>query len=154
MRTRAERARALLISLVCLDSWGKRLWKFYVAPESITCSSLESKTPYEAKHNKKPYLGVSRIRTIAYVKDLNAGKLDSRACVGRFVVMIPNLKDLESMAEKASITVERNGCIQSKRRTSLLIRQLQSLVYCLRGRWKVIKSSSTINPVEPTKSQR
>ena len=48
--------------------------------------ALQGKTPYEMHHGKKPYLaGIQEFGTVAYVKDLNAGKLDPKACVGRFV---------------------------------------------------------------------
>jgi hypothetical protein len=37
-------------------------------------------------HNKKPHLaGIQEFRAVAYVKDLTAGKLDSRAKKGCFV---------------------------------------------------------------------
>ena len=37
-------------------------------------------------HGKKPHLaGIQEFGTAAYVKDLDAGKLDPKACVGRFV---------------------------------------------------------------------
>ena len=52
---------------------------------SGTCA-LAGKTPYEARHGKKPNLaGIQEFGAAAYVKDLSAGKLDSRARVGRFV---------------------------------------------------------------------
>jgi hypothetical protein len=72
--------------------------------------ALDGKTPYKMKHNKKPHLGgIHEFGTAAYVKDLKAGKLDSRAQLGRFVGY-----DLESKGfriywqRKQSETVERN----------------------------------------------
>ena len=45
--------------------------------------ALKGKTPYEMKNNKKPHLaGIQEFGTAAYVKDLNAGKLDAHAQVG------------------------------------------------------------------------
>ena len=44
------------------------------------------KSPYEMRHKKKPHLtGIQEFSAAAYVKDLKAGKLDSRAKVGQFV---------------------------------------------------------------------
>jgi len=48
--------------------------------------ALDGKTPYEMKHKKKPHLGgIHKFGAAAYVKDLKAGKLDSRAQLGQFV---------------------------------------------------------------------
>jgi len=48
--------------------------------------ALNGKTPYEMKNNKKPHLaGIQEFGAAAYVKDLKAGKLDSRAQLGHFV---------------------------------------------------------------------
>ena len=48
--------------------------------------ALDGKTPYEMQHGKKPYLaGIQEFGTAAYVKDLDASKLDSKVRVGRFV---------------------------------------------------------------------
>jgi hypothetical protein len=49
-------------------------------------SALDGKTPYEMKHKKKPHLGgIHMFGAAAYVKDLKARKLDSRARLGRLV---------------------------------------------------------------------
>jgi len=71
--------------------------------------ALGRKTPYESKNKKKPHLAdIQEFGVAAYVKDLKAGKLDSRAQLG-FVGY-----DLESKGcriywpGKWSITVERN----------------------------------------------
>ena len=48
--------------------------------------ALNGKTPYKVHYNKKPFLGgIQEFGAAAYVKDLKAGKLDSRAQQGRFV---------------------------------------------------------------------
>ena len=48
--------------------------------------ALDGKTPYEMRHGKKPYLaGIQEFRTAAYMKDLDVGKLDPKARIGRFV---------------------------------------------------------------------
>jgi hypothetical protein len=87
MRTCAEQAQAMFIS----SGLPRYLWE--VAMKHLsglqnrlgTCA-LAGKTPYEARHGKKPNLaGVQEFGTAAYVKDLSAGKLDSRARIGHFV---------------------------------------------------------------------
>ena len=48
--------------------------------------ALQGKTPYKMCHGKKPHLaGIQEFGTAAYVKDLDAGKLDPKACVRRFM---------------------------------------------------------------------
>jgi hypothetical protein len=87
MRTRAERARALLIS----SGLPRFLWEEAMKHSTwlqnrLPRAALESKTPYEARHGKKPHLaGIQEFGAAAYVKDLKAGKLESRAQVGRFI---------------------------------------------------------------------
>jgi hypothetical protein len=52
----------------------------------LPAAALKGKTPYKARHNKKPHLaGIQEFGAAAYVKDLKAEKLDARAKVGRFV---------------------------------------------------------------------
>src|ERR1700683_4470637 len=72
--------------------------------------ALDGKTPYEARKGKKPHLaGLQEFGVAAYVKDNNAGKLDSRAHVGRFVGY-----DTESKGfwiyfpERRTVSIERN----------------------------------------------
>lgn len=87
MRTRAERARALLIS----SGLPRFLWEEAMKHSTwlqnrLPHAALESKTPYEARHGKKPHLaGIQEFGAAAYVKDLKAGKFEPRAQVGRFV---------------------------------------------------------------------
>ena len=71
---------------------------------------LDGKTPYEAIHKKKPYLGgIQEFGVAAYVKDTHAGKLDPRAQVGRFVGYDAESKGYRIYwPRKRSITVERN----------------------------------------------
>ena len=52
---------------------------------TLTCA-LNGKTPYKMQHGKKPYLtGIQEFGTTAYMKDLDAAKLDPKACIRRFV---------------------------------------------------------------------
>ena len=52
---------------------------------SATCA-LHGKTPYRARNRRKPNLtGIHKFGAAAYVKDLNAGKLDLQAQVSCFV---------------------------------------------------------------------
>jgi hypothetical protein len=87
MRTRAELARAMLIS----SGLPRFLWEEamkhveWLKERSPHCA-LDGKTPYKMKHKKKPYLrGIHEFGAAAYVKDLKAGKLDSCAQLGQFV---------------------------------------------------------------------
>ena len=87
MRTRAERARALLIA----SGLPRFLWEEAMKQSTwlqnwLPAAALESKTPYEMKNKKKPHLaGIQEFGAAAYMKDLKAEKLDSCAKVGRFV---------------------------------------------------------------------
>ena len=87
MHTQAERARALLIA----SGLPRFLWEEAMCHTTwlqnwTPACALDGKTPYEMKHGKKPFLGgIQEFRVAAYVKDLKAGKLDSRAQQGRFV---------------------------------------------------------------------
>ena len=72
--------------------------------------AISGKTLYEMRNNRKPNLaGIQEFGTAAYVKDLKAKKLDTRAKLGHFVGY-----DSESKGYwiywpgKRSITVERN----------------------------------------------
>ena len=48
--------------------------------------ALDRKTPFEMRHGKKPYLtNIQEFGTAAYMKDLDAGKLDLKVRVGRFM---------------------------------------------------------------------
>ena len=72
--------------------------------------ALDGKTPYKMRHGKKPYLaGIQEFGTMAYVKDLNAGKLDLKARVGRFVGYDSESKGYQIYWPKQkSISVEQN----------------------------------------------
>ena len=111
MRTRAERARALLIS----SGLPRFLWEEAMKHSTwlqnrLPAAALESKTPYEMKNKKKPHLaGIQEFGSAAYVKDLKAGKLEARAQVGRFVGYDSESKGYRIYwPGKRSITVERN----------------------------------------------
>src|SRR5882762_4938951 len=111
MRTRAELARALLIS----SGLPRFLWEEAMKHvEWLKAQSphraLDGKTPYEMKHKKKPHLGgIHEFGPAAYVKDLKAGKLDSRAQLGRFVGYDSESKGFRIYwPNKRSVTVERN----------------------------------------------
>ena len=75
-RTRAEQARAMLIS----SGLPRFLWEEAMKHSAwlqnhTPARALQGKTPYEMRHGKKPYLaGIQEFGTVAYVKDLNAGK--------------------------------------------------------------------------------
>ena len=111
MCTRAEHARALLIA----SGLPRFLWEeamrhtTWLQNRTPTCA-LDGKTLYEMKHGKKPFLGgIQEFGVAAYVKDLKAGKLDSRAQQGRFVSYDSKSKGYRIYwPKKKSITVERN----------------------------------------------
>ena len=71
---------------------------------------LASQTPYKAINKRKPYLGgIQEFGIAVYVKDMNAGKLDARAQIGRFVGYNAESKGYRIYwPGKWSITVERN----------------------------------------------
>jgi hypothetical protein len=71
--------------------------------------ALAGKTPYEARLGKKPNLaGIQEFGVAAYVKDLSAGKLDSRAQIGRFVGYDSESKGYRIYwPNKRSVSVER-----------------------------------------------
>ena len=87
MRTRAERAHAMLI----LSGLPRFLWEEAMhhttwLQNRMSACTLDRKTPFEMKLKRKPNLAnVCEFGAAAYVKNLKAGKLDSRALVGRFV---------------------------------------------------------------------
>jgi hypothetical protein len=72
--------------------------------------ALDGKTPYEMQNKKKPYLGgIQEFGAAAYVKDLKAGKLNSRAQLGRFVGYDSESKGYRIYwPGKQSVTVEQN----------------------------------------------
>ena len=76
--------------------------------ERSQLQALKGKTPYEMKHKKKPHLGgIHEFGAAAYVKDLKAGKLDSRAQLGRFVGYDSESKGFRIYwPNKRSVTVE------------------------------------------------
>jgi len=87
MRTCAEQARAMLIGsgLPCYP-WEEVMKHSSWLQNRSGTRTLAGKTPYEARHGKKPNLaGIQEFSAAAYVKDLTAGKLDSRARIGCFV---------------------------------------------------------------------
>ena len=87
MRTRAERAQALLIASRLLRFlWEEAMKHATWLQNRSPASALDGKTLYEMVHNKKPHLaGIQEFGAAAYVKDLKAGKLDAHAQLGRFV---------------------------------------------------------------------
>jgi hypothetical protein len=111
MRTRAERARALLLaSGLPRFLWEEAMKHTTWLQNRTPARALDGKTPYEMRHKKKPYLGgIQEFGVAAYVKDLKAGKLDSRAQVGRFVGYDSESKGYRIYwPGKRSVTVERN----------------------------------------------
>ena len=87
MRTRAERARALLLGCgLPWILWQEAMQHATWLQNRTPTQALDGKTPYEMIHKKVPNLaGIQEFGAAAYVKDLKAGKLDARAQVGRFV---------------------------------------------------------------------
>ena len=81
-----------------------------LAPELHSNSHTQWKTPYKMQHGKKPYLaGIQEFGTAAYMKDLDAGKLDPKARVGRFVGYNSESKGYRIYWPKQkSISVERD----------------------------------------------
>ena len=111
MRTRAERARALLLaSGLPRFLWEEAMKHTTWLQNRTPTRALNGKTPYEMRNKRKPHLGgIQEFGAHAYVKDLKAGKLDSRAQVGRFVGYDSESKGCRIYwPGKRSITVERN----------------------------------------------
>ena len=111
MRTRAERARALLIaSGLPRFLWEEAMKHATWLQNRTPAGALDGKTPYEAIHGKKPHLGgIQEFGAAAYVKDLKAGKLDARAKLGRFVGYDSESKGYRIYwPGKRSVTVEHN----------------------------------------------
>src|SRR6202789_1790882 len=111
MRTRAERARALLIaSGLRRFLWEEAMKHATWLQNRTPAGALDGKTPYEAIHGKKPHLvGIQEFGAAAYVKDLKAGKLDARAQLGRFVGYDSESKGYRIYwPGKRSVSVERN----------------------------------------------
>jgi len=111
MRTRAEQARALLIEA----GLPRFLWRHAMEHSAwlrnrTPTHALDGKTPYEARKGKKPHLaGLQEFGAAAYVKDNNAGKLDSRARVGRFVGYDTESKGFRIyFPERRIVSIERN----------------------------------------------
>lgn len=111
MRTCAERARALLLG----SGLPRFLWEeamkhvAWLQNRTPSCT-INRKTPYKMHHGKKPNMaGIQEFGAAAYVKDLDAGKLDARAQVGRFVGYDFKSKGYRIYwPNKHSISVERN----------------------------------------------
>ena len=84
MRTRAERARALLIASRLLQFlWEEAMKHTTWIQDRTPAHANVGKSPYEMRRKKKPHLArIQEFGAAAYVKDLKAGKLDSRAKVG------------------------------------------------------------------------
>jgi hypothetical protein len=117
MRTRTERARALLISsglphFLWEEAMRHTTWLQNRSP----ARALDGKTPYEMVKNKKPHLGgIQEFGVAAYVKDTKAGKLDARAQLGRFVGYDSESKGYRIYwPAKRSVTVERNVVFNEK----------------------------------------
>ena len=87
MCTRAERDQALLIAsgLPCF-LWEEAMQHTTWLQNRTPAKALDRKTPYKMLDKSKPYLGgIQEFGAAAYVKDLKAGKLDTRAQQGHFV---------------------------------------------------------------------
>ena len=84
MRTRAEHARALLLtSGLPRFLWEEAMKHTTWLQNRTPARAIDGKTPYEMQHKKKPHLaGIQEFGVAAYVKDLKAGKLDAHTKVG------------------------------------------------------------------------
>ena len=105
----AEQAHAMLISsglpwFLWEEAMKHSAWLQNRTP---TCA-LDRKTPYEMWHGKKPYLaGIQEFRTMAYMKDLDVGKLDPKAHIGRFMGYDSKSKGYQIyLPKQKSISVE------------------------------------------------
>ena len=87
MRMRAECARAMLLaSGLPRFLWEEAMKHATWLQNHTPARALGRKTPYKAKNKKKPHLAdIQEFGVAAYVKDLKARKLDSRAQLSRFV---------------------------------------------------------------------
>jgi hypothetical protein len=111
MRTRAERARAMLISSgLPTFLWEEAFKHFSWLGNRTPTKALKDKTPYEFVKKRKPNLiGLQEFGTAAYVKKLGAGKLEERAKVGRFVGYDSESKGYRIYwPDKRTVSVERN----------------------------------------------
>ena len=110
MRTRAERARALLLaSGLPRFLWQEAMLHATWLQNRMPAQALEGKTPYKMLNKKVPNLaGIQEFGATAYMKDLKAGKLDARAKVGCFVGYDSESKGYRIYwPGKRSITVEQ-----------------------------------------------
>ena len=84
MRTRAERARALLLGCgLPRFLWQEAMQHATWLQNRTPVQALDRKTPYEMIHKRVPNLaGIQEFGAAAYVKDLKTGKLDACAQVG------------------------------------------------------------------------
>ena len=111
MRTRAERARALLpASGLPHFLWQEAMLHATWLQNRTPAQVLEGKIPYKMLNKKVPNLaGIQEFGAAAYVKDLKAGKLDTRAKVGCLVGYDSESKGYRIYwPGKRSITVKRN----------------------------------------------
>ena len=79
MRTRAERARALLLaSGLPRFLWEEAMQHAIWLQNRLPAQALDGKTPYEMIHKRKPNLaGIQEFGAAAYMKDLKAGMLNA-----------------------------------------------------------------------------
>lgn len=111
MRTRAEATRALLLSSRLPRSlWAEAMLHSVWLQNRSPTRALNGKTPFEMVNGRKPYLGgIQEFGAAAYVKDLQAGKLDPRAQKGRFVGYDSVSKGYRIYwPEKRTVSIERN----------------------------------------------
>jgi len=111
MRMRAKRAQALLLaSGLPRFLWEEAMKHTTWLQNRTPTRALNGKTPYKLKNKIKPYLGgIQEFGVAAYVKDLNTGKLESRAQITCFVGYDSESKGYRIYwPQKRSVTVERN----------------------------------------------
>src|SRR6202050_1799077 len=116
MRTHAEATRALLLSSgLPRNLWTEAMSHSVWLQNRTATRALKGKTPYEMVNGKKPYLGgIQEFDVAAYVKDLQAGKLDPCAQKGRCVGYDADSKGFWIYwPEKRTISIERNVVFNS-----------------------------------------
>ena len=90
MRTRAERAGALLLAsgLPCF-LWQEVMLHATWLQNRMPAQALEDKTPYKMLNKKVPNLaGIQEFGAAAYMKDLKAGKVDACANIRKTLTLL------------------------------------------------------------------
>jgi len=111
MRTHAEATQALLLtSRLPRNLWVEAMSHSVWLQNHSMMRALNGKTPYEMVNGKKPYLGgIQEFGVVAYVKNLQASKLDPHTRKGCFVGYNSESKGFRIYwPEKWTISIECN----------------------------------------------